>query len=72
MDATNETDAVVELLELHGVSLIKVAGLLQHGHIAAADVLEGVTIATEGLLALRKLLTAQTTQPSSASTDRHG
>ena len=58
MSAMNEqTDAIVGLLELHAVSLIKVAGLLQHGHMSAAEVLEGVTIATEELLALKKLLT---------------
>jgi hypothetical protein len=63
-----QSDAIVEILEVHGVALIKVASLLQSGHISAADVLAGITIATEELIALKALLAAQMAQPSSAST----
>ncbi len=58
MTHREEQDAIAEILETHGMSLIKVAGLVQHGHMSTAEVLVDITIATEELLALKKLLAA--------------
>jgi hypothetical protein len=59
---------IADILEGHGVALIKLASLLQGGHMSMAEALAGITIAAEELLALKKVLVARTTQSSSEST----